>query len=358
LRACCLTTGDHASRWVGRTLTVKENQEGVFITPNHSRYQGLHYDFEVESLQWAVFTNLEWQLNPQAAVELGWRWERVNYDYDNLMVAGSVRDDGSNCTSGDCRYYRPEDRSDQFDNLSGQLGIRYSLNTEWHLYARVAKAYRAPQINERYRLLSGQSVGEFEEKSIDSIEAGIRWKTGKASAELSAYLMKKKDQVIKASNNATVGDAQTRHYGVELQLGYTFNPQWSIDMVASWAEHQVNDSSLLNGQDISGNHMDTAPEWMGSLAVHYQPFQSVWFELQSVYMGDYYLDAENEHFYSGHTLLNAIASWKINPSWNTRLRLHNLTDRRYAERGDFAFGNYRYFVGEDRAFYLEVQRQF
>jgi outer membrane receptor protein involved in Fe transport len=75
-------------------------------------------------------------------------------------------------------------------------------------------------------------------------------------------------------------------------------------------------------------------------------------------MGDYYLDAENEHFYSGHTLLNAIASWKINPSWNTRLRLHNLTDRRYAERGDFAFGNYRYFVGEDRAFYLEVQRQF
>jgi hypothetical protein len=36
----------------------------------------------------------------------------------------------------------------------------------------------------------------------------------------------------------------------------------------------------------------------------------------------------------------------------------NLTDADYAERADFGFGSYRYFVGEPRAVYVSVGYQY
>ena len=42
-------------------------------------------------------------------------------------------------------------------------------------------------------------------------------------------------------------------------------------------------------------------------------------------------------------------------SWSTTLRVNNLTDIAYADRADFAFGNYRYFPGRDRTVFVEVR---
>jgi len=42
----------------------------------------------------------------------------------------------------------------------------------------------------------------------------------------------------------------------------------------------------------------------------------------------------------------------------TNLRLTNLLDEDYAERADFGFGSYRYFVGQPRGAYLEISYQF
>lgn len=342
-------------------MYVKEVQQTVVNTPDNTRYQGAHYDFDVVSTQLAAFANTEWRWTPALTLELGARWETLTYDYDNHLPAGSSRDDGGRCAtaSGDCYFARPEDRRDQFDNVSGQLGARYELTDQWNVYARLARVFRAPQINERYRLQSGQSVNQFDKKSVNSVEAGIRYADGQLALDLSAYAMEKQDEVLKAANNATVGDAETRHHGVELLASYTFSPQWRLTSAITWSNHQVESASpFANGVDVSGNVMDTAPEWMGSAHLNYQPTERWWLELELVYMGDYYLDAESEHEYGGHTLWNAIAKYQWDDGWSARLRLNNLTDERYAERGDYAFGSYRYFTGENRAAYLELRRQF
>ena len=39
-------------------------------------------------------------------------------------------------------------------------------------------------------------------------------------------------------------------------------------------------------------------------------------------------------------------------------QITNLTDRRIADRADYGFGSYRYFVGEGRGFSLELKRLF
>jgi outer membrane receptor protein involved in Fe transport len=48
----------------------------------------------------------------------------------------------------------------------------------------------------------------------------------------------------------------------------------------------------------------------------------------------------------------------VNQHWRGSLRITNLLDKDYAERADFGFGEYRYFVGQPRGAYLEISYQF
>jgi iron complex outermembrane receptor protein len=44
--------------------------------------------------------------------------------------------------------------------------------------------------------------------------------------------------------------------------------------------------------------------------------------------------------------------WQATEKTEISLRVMNLLDERYADRADFAFGNYRYFPALPRQFYL------
>ncbi|MBT6126023.1 MAG: hypothetical protein HOH70_12570, partial [Halieaceae bacterium] len=44
--------------------------------------------------------------------------------------------------------------------------------------------------------------------------------------------------------------------------------------------------------------------------------------------------------------------------WRGTLRLTNLLEEDYAERADFGFGDYRYFVGQPLGAYVEVGYSF
>ena len=97
---------DQVNLWVGLDLEaadmwVKETQEQSDVAFGSSpvRYQGVHYDFEVSSQMAAVFSNVEWDLTEATMIEAGVRLEHLRYDYDNRMLDGATRDDGSACGS-------------------------------------------------------------------------------------------------------------------------------------------------------------------------------------------------------------------------------------------------------------------
>ena len=71
-------------------------------------------------------------------------------------------------------------------------------------------------------------------------------------------------------------------------------------------------------------------------------------------MGSYFLDAENLHDYPGHDLANLRVSYAMTDRWALVARVNNLADVDYADRADFAFGNYRYFPGRGRQFFLQM----
>jgi len=70
------------------------------------------------------------------------------------------------------------------------------------------------------------------------------------------------------------------------------------------------------------------------------------------------LNPENTAEYAGHDLLNLRGSFEISSQLSFNARLLNISDQDYAERADFAFGNYRYFVGEPRSLFVGFNYQF
>ena len=119
---------------------------------------------------------------------------------------------------------------------------------------------------------------------------------------------------------------------------------------------------LGSSVDIKGNTIDGAPESFGSARIGWNfpgpDNEAGTVELEWVYMDSYYLEPANEHQYDGHSLLNLRVSGQIDRHWGASLRITNILDEDYAERADFGFGEYRYFVGQPTAAYLEINYQF
>ena len=325
-----------------------------------TRPEGKHYDYEVATFLMAPYIQTEVFVNEALTVELGLRAEYSHYDYENRMLTGNTRDDGTPCGFGGCLYSRPADRSDSFVNFAPNFGVAYSLNPQTLLYASLARGFRAPQTTELYRLQSGQEIADLDSERIDSIEAGVRRSTSNWFIDVTAFSMRKRDSIFRDSQGFNVSGGRTRHDGVEVSVDWQFVPDWSATLDATYARHQYDfDTVAARGETfVSGRDVDTAPRLFGAVELHYDNGDRLRGSLQWVYMGEYYLDAENQFDYPGHSLLNLRGIYDIGDRVTVSARLNNILDEDYADRADYAFGNYRYFPGRGREAFVEFRYSF
>ena len=356
--------GDNTKIWVGvdvewANMWVQEFQDNVLGTPDNVRFQGKHYDFEVDSSQLGIFNNYEWNPSKRLTVEAGFRIESLRYDYKNKMISGSTRDDGKPCASqsGSCRYFRPENQVDTTENFNYQLGAYYDVNIDTGVFVRFSNAYRAPQINELYRLQKEQETSIIKSEEIDSIESGVRYQSNRLWSEISIYFMDKDQVIVKDSAGFLVNDGKTDHEGIEWQTRFQMSDNWMLSTSASWAKHRYSFARLYGDIDIKGKDIDTAPRWQGSAHILYQMANQTSAELEWLYLGKYFLDPQNLHQYEGHHLMN-LRLQKTKDNWEFSAQLTNITDEMIADRADYAFGSYRYFVGDGRNISAEIKYTF
>ncbi|MDC3357462.1 TonB-dependent receptor, partial [Pseudomonadales bacterium] len=288
-------------------------------------------------------------------VTLGLRAERVDYDYDNRMISGRTKDDGTACGFGGCRYNRPESRSDAFNNLSPKLGFNYAFG-QHRLFGQLSKGFRAPQATELYRLQNGQNVADIDSEALDSLEVGLRGATARLSYQLTSFSMKKEGFIFQDTTRANVDNGETRHQGVEIEGRFALRD--NLEVSANWtlARHRYDNNPALSRGVIQGNDIDTAPRSMGGLQVNWALTERVTSELEWVHIGPYFTNPDNTNRYEGHDLINLRANLALTNVWQGFLRVTNLLDTDYAERADYAFGNERFFVGEPRGVYIGFRR--
>jgi len=323
---------------------------------NAIRPAGLHYDYGVHSSVAALYGQVEKRFLDRFHVLAGVRAEYVDYDYDNRMLDGNTDENGVPCPDPGCLYTRPADRNDEFFNVAPKLSLSYDLGTGAMIYASVSRGFRPPEITELYRLQRGQDVADLDSERLDAVELGVKASYAKWRASLAAFDMDKKDVILRDADGYNVSNGQTSHQGVEYELWWSPFDVLQFGAAGTFARHRYEFSRSGDGGEtiVDGNDVDTAPRQLHNFWLRWQPVSSVSTEAEWLVVGKYFVDAANLHDYPGHELLNLRAQWAVTPTWSLSARLMNALDRAYADRADFAFGNYRYFPGRGRALFVEV----
>jgi len=342
---------------------LKQTQTGGF----GSFPAGKQYDFTVDAEMISPYALVKIQSSETDQFSLGVRYEMLDYDYDNLMIDGNTGENGTPCSvsafnpTGACRYSRPSDRSDSFDNITAQLGWIHDFDPVSQVFADVSYAFRAPQATELYRLQADQSVTDLDSEEVESFEVGYRASRDRVSYSLSAYYMDKDNVIFQDSARNNVSGGKTRHKGIEANTIFKLTDSLSLNVVASYARHKYRSNIAPLGVSIllDGKDMDTAPKLTGNVQLNWQMNAQNRFNLEWVHMGSYYTDESNLHSYDGHDVLNLRYQYDSGNNWFFAARVTNLLDTDYAERADYsAFGGDRYFVGEPASVYFTLGSSF
>ena len=324
---------------------LREFQEGPTV---FSFVQGLHYDYDVGALVLAPYVHSKWALGDNTHVTAGLRLEYTRYDYDNNAPNNIVG-----------RFQRISDRTETFFNATPKLGLTHTFSDEVTSFVNIARSARAPQTTDIFRLQSAQVPGQVESERLDSAEVGARGTFSGISYELAAYYMKKKNFFFRDANGLNMPNGRTEHLGVEAEFSAPLGLGFDVSGTATYARHTYDFSNpIIAGPNMTesitnGDDVDTAPRTLANIRLGYTFLEGdARAELEWIHTGDYFMDASNSVRYPGHNLFNLRADVAVTDNLSVYSRLTNLTDKRYAERADFAFGNERYFPGEDRAVHL------
>lgn len=341
---------------------LREDQERETI---FSFVQGLHYDYEVQAAVAAPYARVEWRATPRLRIEGGVRVEYTDYAYDNLTGAGQFEES---------RFLRPADRKDDYLIVTPKLGALYDLGADQTLYARYARGARAPQTTDLYRLqidpglgdeviegLADEIIGGIEPETLDSVEAGWRGSFMGAFYDLTAFYMFKRNFFFRDADGFYVPDGKTRHVGVEALAEIPLGELFTLAAAVTYARHTYAFDRIVGTESEtirSGNDVDTAPRVQSNVRLAWHPVAAFRAEAEWVRMGEYFMDAANSVSYPGHDVVNLRLTWDAAERVQLFATVRNLTNTDYAERADFAFGNERYFPGEDRAFSGGVRVRF
>lgn len=327
--------------------SLREFQEQPTI---FSFVQGLHYDYTVAASEAAPFAKLTHRAGDALTLEAGLRATLTHYDYDNHAPTDIVG-----------RFQRPGDREDSFTALTGKLSAVYALGERQTVYASLARGARPPQTTELYRLQANQDVAAIEPETLDSAEMGWRARLGgRGSIAVTGFAMLKQNVFFRDADGFNVTDGETSHVGVEVELDAALTDTLSLRAGGTWAEHRYRfDRQVNNSSEVirDGALVDTAPRTLATAQLNWQPRPGVRAEAAWTHVGRYATNAANSVFYGGHDLLDLRVRKDLGEVAVTAI-VRNVLDRRYARRADFAFGNERYFPGEERAFELVVSAQF
>jgi len=305
--------------------------------------QGTHYDYEIEAVSLSPFVSATIELAPRLKATAAGRLDYTRYDYRNLTATGVVG-----------RFLRPPSREDQFTTVSPKFSLAYD-GGDALVYTSYARGARPPQTTDLYRLQINQTVDPARPETIDAFELGVKGVRGPFRYEVAGYFMWKRNFFFRDADGFNVNNGRTRHVGGEAEIGVDLPAGFSLDGQASHGRHTYRfDRPVLSlpqaSETISfGDDVDTAPRWIAGARLRWQSAdERLQTELEWLHLSRYFLDAANTAVYPGHDLLHLRAQWTVTERIALTFALRNALNRLYAERGDFAFGNERYFPGEER----------
>jgi outer membrane receptor protein involved in Fe transport len=322
---------------------------------NAIRPAGFHYDYSVASDTLGATLSLDWRFANHWSLAAALRTDRTRYDYVNHLIDGNTDQNGVPCPGG-CLYSRPADRSDRFDNVAPRVTLSWQPGERSMLYVSGASGFRPPEMTEMYRLQRQQTVADLDSEELESLEAGWKFRNEFLTLGTAVFAMRKDHVILRESNGFNVSDGRTTHRGLEYEARLKLSPMLALRAAGTFARHEYDFSRAVEGGEniIKGNDVDTAPRQMHNLGIDARFNEALSAALDVNFLDRYFLDAANTATYPGHTVADLRLDWRARDGLRASLRIDNVLDTAYADRADFAFGNYRYFPARGRALFLSV----
>jgi iron complex outermembrane recepter protein len=329
---------------------------------------GVWYSYTESSHYWqsTEFANISFDVTNKLNVEVGTVHFHSQFRYDTPFAQFAYYDSG------------PSDYSGSSHKWNSKLGVNYKLADHAMVYADFAQGFRDGGSN------SGDPQGcytsgvpaNYTPDTLNNYEVG--WKTTSMQGRFlwngAAYLMdwKQLQALIynalvcpSASYNINVGDA--RIYGMESNIDYKVNDNWSLQASANYTDSRVISTVTPDYQAYVGERLPFAPYFSWSWNARYeQPLSNNmrgYAQFDMAHKGDMWNGLNPNDVNTGlprllqpsYTIVNLRFGLNpVNEQWLAEFYITNLTDKNaivYSNTGNF---DLRETTNEPRVFGLRL----
>ncbi|MFT4928352.1 MAG: iron complex outermembrane receptor protein [Phenylobacterium sp.] len=326
------------------------------------------YDDSTTYLGISPYAQHRRELSQDLDMTLGLRYDYANYEFDNhLGIVGEMAHGAQSLA----------DREDKFSHLSPKASLNYHLTSDSSVYLRYANSFRIPTSGSLYHLKSSDSnssIGDITPEISDTYELGYKVNYDSLTIDVALYSMIVDDAIVNAYNDSGIryqaNAGKVSHQGFEFAAKWTVNRSFDLSLAYTRAEHEFDefilDAGRVDGegnskqQNLSGNEMRMAPEYIANLRLRFHPLQfsalSTMLEIQST--GDYWMDDANTRTTDGYTVANLKVAYQYNDQLSFNARIVNLTDKSYAQQGEIRYGKAKFAPGAPRTAYLSMNYSF
>lgn len=307
----------------------------------------------VTSKRQAIYTNIDHRLKPNWVLHLGGRYsqekKKLDFSLDGTQSGGL----------GIATLNHEKQRISQ-TFFSPMVGLSYQLHPNARLYGKFSRGFKSGGWNVEFLNQAQLADGfEYAHETVNAYEIGYKLQDKNTQFSASAFINHYHDyQVFQFANlggNTQVlqlrNAANAKAQGLEFNLNQVINSKLTVNSSIAYLdarfEHFPNGST--NGSDASGQRLPDAPEFSGSLTLHYQAHlpklnAPIQLSLQNQFQTDTYSGISNDPIaahISGRNIINAFANYtSANQRWSISIWVKNLTDKHYAlARGSDFLGN-------------------
>jgi len=236
---------------------------------------------DMETTAWAIFASMDYEVSDKMSINGGLRYSDDERKWDGTLVQSPF---------GAPSFSEKTDVDDS--QVSGDLSVNYRYSDLTNVYGRIAKGYRAPSIQGRNLLFSGNAT-TADSETVTSIETGFKTTTENNMGRLdgAVFYYEVKDQQLTAvgggGNLATLLNAEKAvGYGFELDGEYFLTADVVVAASISYNNTELQQDDLgvapcgggctvtdtVNAEGfalIDGNSLPQSPEWISNISLRW-----------------------------------------------------------------------------------------
>ncbi len=292
---------------------------------------------EFEAKDFAVFGQLDHDLNDKTVLSVGLRYQHNSQDFES-----SSDDD-----------FSPSDNL-----IGGHISLSHDINQQHSTYASISKGFKAGGFNSGLGSSAPSAAFlTYDKETAWNYEIGLRSSLldNTLKTNISAFYIDRKDPQF--DGYSFVGPVylfftenldEAKNYGIEAEFDWNASRNLSVFGSLGLLKTKVEGQPLNSSFTMSGREQAHAPSYQYNIGVSYRANSGFFARADVTGVDAFFYDNVHDMKSDNYTITNARIGYETN-KWEVYLWAKNLFDEDYTTRGFFFANDPAYGFGADPA---------